>query len=52
MQGTEVPTIDVRGLSKWFGEFQALADIDLTVHRGRCLVLCGPSGSGKSTLLR
>lgn len=44
--------IGVSGLSKWFGAFRALSDVNLTVDRGRCLVLCGPSGSGKSTLLR
>lgn len=44
--------IHVSGLSKWFGAFRALSEIDLSIERGRCLVLCGPSGSGKSTLLR
>lgn len=52
MPENEIPTITVEGLSKSFGGFQALVDIELTVGRGRCLVLCGPSGSGKSTLLR
>lgn len=45
-------TIRVAGLSKWYGDFQALADISLEVQRGRCAVVCGPSGSGKSTLIR
>jgi general L-amino acid transport system ATP-binding protein len=44
--------IEIAGLHKWFGEFQALADINLTVARGERIVICGPSGSGKSTLLR
>ncbi len=39
-------------VSKWFGEFQVLKDIDLTVTKGERLVICGPSGSGKSTLIR
>ena len=48
----EAPAIAVRGLSKWFGSFQALHGVDLTVARGERLVICGPSGSGKSTLIR
>ena len=39
-------------MSKWFGEFHVLRDINLTVHRGERIVICGPSGSGKSTLIR
>jgi ABC-type polar amino acid transport system ATPase subunit len=46
------PLITMRGVNKWFGEFQALADIDLEVARGERIVVCGPSGSGKSTLIR
>jgi general L-amino acid transport system ATP-binding protein len=44
--------ITIRGLSKWYGDFQALRDIQLTVRRGERIVICGPSGSGKSTLIR
>ncbi len=44
--------IELMGVSKWFGEFQALCDINLTVRQGERLVICGPSGSGKSTLIR
>jgi general L-amino acid transport system ATP-binding protein len=44
--------VEIVGLSKWFGAFQALRDIDLKVMRGERIVICGPSGSGKSTLLR
>jgi general L-amino acid transport system ATP-binding protein len=40
------------GVNKWFGRFQALADIDLEVGKGERIVVCGPSGSGKSTLIR
>ncbi len=46
------PMIEMRGVEKWYGEFKALADIELTVRQGEKIVLCGPSGSGKSTLIR
>ncbi|MEZ5741704.1 MAG: amino acid ABC transporter ATP-binding protein [Burkholderiaceae bacterium] len=42
----------ISGLNKWFGDFHALRDIDLTVALGERIVVCGPSGSGKSTLIR
>ncbi|RVG06642.1 amino acid ABC transporter ATP-binding protein [Sinorhizobium meliloti] len=44
--------IDVRNVSKWYGNFQVLTDINLTVRKGERIVICGPSGSGKSTLIR
>jgi general L-amino acid transport system ATP-binding protein len=44
--------IEMSGVSKWFGMFQVLTDVDLTVGRGERVVVCGPSGSGKSTLIR
>jgi len=46
------PAIEISGLNKWYGPFQALKNIDLTVAQGERLVICGPSGSGKSTLIR
>ena len=46
------PIILLEGVSKYFGDFQALKDIDLTVSRGERIVVCGPSGSGKSTMIR
>ena len=46
------PAVEIRGLCKWYGAFQALNDIDLSLGRGERLVICGPSGSGKSTLIR
>ncbi len=44
--------IDMVGVHKWFGQFHVLRDINLTVHKGERIVICGPSGSGKSTLIR
>ena len=44
--------IQIRGLNKWFGSYQALKEIDLDVSHGERIVICGPSGSGKSTLIR
>ncbi len=44
--------IDVKGLNKWYGDFHVLKNIDLQVHKGERIVVCGPSGSGKSTLIR
>ncbi len=44
--------IELSGVNKWYGEFHVLRDINLSVHRGERIVICGPSGSGKSTLIR
>ena len=44
--------IELKDVNKWFGEFQALKDISLTVNQKEKIVICGPSGSGKSTLIR
>jgi polar amino acid transport system ATP-binding protein len=46
------PMIAMQGVEKWYGQFQALSDINLEVRVGEKIVLCGPSGSGKSTLIR
>jgi sulfate transport system ATP-binding protein len=45
-------TIEVRGVSKTFGQFVALSDVDLEIRAGELVGLLGPSGSGKTTLLR
>ncbi|AUL14655.1 amino acid ABC transporter ATP-binding protein [Bordetella bronchiseptica] len=46
------PVITLRGVSKWYGDFQVLRDLDLDVYQGERVILCGPSGSGKSTTIR
>ena len=42
----------MRKVNKYYGKFQALKDIDLSIPPGKVTCLIGPSGSGKSTLLR
>ena len=44
--------IDTEALSLWYGDFQALFDVDLQIKKGIITSLIGPSGCGKSTLLR
>lgn len=44
--------VGIVSLNKWYGEYQALNDINLEVRAGEQIVICGPSGSGKSTLIR
>ena len=48
----EQPFLRVRGLSKRFGQFTALRNIDLDISRGEFVCFLGPSGCGKTTLLR
>src|SRR5438876_9532793 len=45
-------SVGIKALNKWYGEFHVQRDIDLDVHKGERIVICGPSGSGKSTLIR
>jgi putative spermidine/putrescine transport system ATP-binding protein len=45
------PMIDIKQLTKRYGDFTALSSIDLSVAKGEFVTLLGPSGSGKSTLL-
>ncbi|MGO4439304.1 amino acid ABC transporter ATP-binding protein [Rhizobium sp. RAF56] len=49
---TAETVITLSRVEKWYGAFQALHDITMSVRRGERIVLCGPSGSGKSTLIR
>jgi len=44
--------VSFQSVCKWFGHFQALQDINLSVKQGERVVVCGPSGSGKSTMIR
>lgn len=50
--GLDQPMIQMVGVHKWFDDFHVLRDINLVVHRGERVVVCGPSGSGKSTMIR
>lgn len=44
--------IELKDVSKWYGQFQALKACNVRVEKGEVVVFCGPSGSGKSTLIK
>ena len=44
--------IEIKNVSKWYGDFQVLTDCTTTINNGEVIVVCGPSGSGKSTLIK
>ena len=39
--------IEIKNVSKWYGQFQVLTDCTTQVNKGEVVVVCGPSGSGK-----
>ena len=51
VQSTDV-MISMTDVHKWYGQFHVLKNINLSVHKGERIVVCGPSGSGKSTMIR
>ena len=48
----ERPAIELRGLTRYFGERTALRDVSVSVPAGATLAVLGRNGAGKSTLLR
>ena len=48
----KTPILELRGVGKWYEDFCARWDINLSVMPGERVVVCGPSGSGKSTMIR
>ncbi|MDX2054156.1 MAG: ATP-binding cassette domain-containing protein [Polyangiaceae bacterium] len=50
--GPSGPHIVIQGLGKKFGDFEALADVNMSIGRGEIVVVIGGSGAGKSTLLK
>ncbi len=48
----EIPLIELKGVSKSFGNNVVLDRVNLKIYRGEALVIIGPSGTGKSTILR
>ena len=49
---TDTATLELSGLSAWYGEARVLTDVDLQVRPGEVVTLVGRNGAGKTTLLR
>ena len=49
---TAAPSVSLRGVTKRFGDFAAVRDMDLDIPRGHFFTMLGPSGCGKTTTLR
>jgi len=47
-----MPIIEVKGLKKRYGSFEALKGVDFEVHKGKIVALVGPNGAGKTTTLK
>jgi len=52
MTPTDAPVLDIRRLGKRYGEFTALDDLTLSLHRGQILGFIGPNGAGKTTTIK
>jgi glutamate/aspartate transport system ATP-binding protein len=44
--------IELKNVSKWYGNFQVLDNCSTRIKKGEVVVVCGPSGSSKSTLIK
>lgn len=52
MSAEEFAYVEMKGINKSYGDFQASKDINFQIEKGKLVALLGPSGSGKSTILR